>query len=82
MAVSQEQLEAWWAGLTDADRTLLIDHAYEPTMNSKTLALVDTLAGLPRVRGSFGGAPFPERIPEPLRTFVKARRNERDAAKG
>ncbi len=80
MAVSQEQLEAWWAGLTDADRTLLIDQAYEPTMNSKTVAVVDTLPGLRRVRGSFGGAPFPERIPEPMRTFVRALRNERDAA--
>jgi len=82
VAVTEDQLEAWWAGRTDEERTHLLDVVFQPTMDTLTVALVDTLAGLPRMRGSFGGAPFPERMPEPLRSFVKQRRNERDAAKG
>jgi hypothetical protein len=81
MAVTEEQLGAWWADLTDDDRTLLMDVGLEPTMHSGVVTLVDTLSGLPRLRGSFGGTPFPERMPEPLRVFVMARRNERNAAK-
>ena len=78
--MGQEQLETWWAGLTDDERAHLMDVAFEPTMDRLTLALVDTLPGLPRLRGSFGGVPLPERMPEPLRPFVRQRRNERDAA--
>ena len=59
-----------------------MDVAHQPTMDTMTAALVDTLPGLPRFRGSFGGVPLPERLPEPLRSFVKARRNDRDAAAG
>jgi hypothetical protein len=81
MAVTEEQLESWWSARSDEERTHLMDVAFEPTMDIRTVTMVDTLAGLPRLRGSFGGAPFPERMPEPLRTFVRARRNERDAAK-
>ncbi len=79
MAVTEAELDAWWSARSDDERAHLMDvSAIQPTMDPRTEALVATLPGLPRMRGSFGGAPFPERLPEPLRTYVRHRRNERD----
>jgi hypothetical protein len=80
VAVSEDDIESWWLSLTDEERTHLMDVAFQPTMDTMTVALVDRLPGLPRMRGSFGGAPFPERMPEPLRSYVKQHRHQRDEA--
>ena len=83
MAVTEQALDEWWAGLTDAERTHLMDvGAYQGMMDATTDALVARLPGVRRLQGSFGGNAFPERMPEPPRAYVRQQKYLRDEAAG
>ena len=59
MAVTDADLDTWWSARSDDERAHLMDvSAIQPTMDQRPEALVATLPGLPRMRGSFGGAPL------------------------
>jgi hypothetical protein len=74
MAVTREDVERWWEGLSEEDRVHLATVGDLVTMSPKTERIIETLPGLPRMKGSFQGLRLPEPMPEPVRSFVREHR--------
>lgn len=76
VAVTEERLRAWWAGLDESQRNYMLNVWQGRPMPTEARALLDGLPGLTRIRGSFGGVAFDEYMPHPVKAFIRDRRDE------